>query len=185
MSLGALKRNAPKVVRPRGRHFKARKERTSMPSNNHHKEPVGVNLDEADRRVLIAACCVQLFNLGFKGDIGHWRSRAADWDFYELLHRAQELGVALKRGNQDYALPEEITRGHWLMSRMLWNARVILTGANGQSGTIDLSANNLVTIREIEAFLAKATKMAQTLQQQHHEEHEPGRQGWKPQVVNE
>jgi hypothetical protein len=46
------------------------------------------------------------------------------------------------------------------MSRMLWNCRVVLTGTNGQSGTVDLSATNLVTIREIEAFLAKATKLA-------------------------
>jgi hypothetical protein len=59
------------------------------------------------------------------------------------------------------------------MSRMIWNARVILTGANGQSGTIDLSASNLVTIREIEQFLAKAAKMAGTLQQTHVEEMEP------------
>jgi hypothetical protein len=73
------------------------------------KEPVGVNLDEADRRVLVAACCVQLFNLGFRHDIGHWRQRAAGWDWYELLHRAEELGVVLKRGNQDYKLPETIT----------------------------------------------------------------------------
>jgi hypothetical protein len=63
--------------------------------------------------------------------------------------------------------------GAALMSRMIWNARVILTGANGQSGTIDLSANNLVTIREIEQFLAKATKMASTLQATHMEEQEP------------
>jgi hypothetical protein len=59
------------------------------------------------------------------------------------------------------------------MSRMLWTARVILTGANGQSGTIDLSATNLVTIREIEQFLHKAVTMASTLQNQHHEEFEP------------
>jgi hypothetical protein len=80
-----------------------------MPSNNQTKEPVGVNLDEADRRVLVAACCVQLFNLGFRGDIGHWRQRAAGWDWFELLSRAQELGVTLRRGNQDYKLPETIT----------------------------------------------------------------------------
>jgi hypothetical protein len=70
------------------------------------------------------------------------------------------------------------------MSRMLWNCRVILTGANGQSGTIDLSATNLVTIREIESFLAKATKMASTLQSQHLEEAAPS-PGWRPHVVNE
>jgi hypothetical protein len=56
---------------------------------------------------------------------------------------------------------------------MLWNARVTLTGVNGESGTIDLSANNLCTIREIEQFLAKATKMASTLNQAHIEEFEP------------
>jgi hypothetical protein len=65
------------------------------------------------------------------------------------------------------------------MSRMLWNCRVILVGTNGESGTIDLSANNLVTIREVEAFLAKATKMATTLQQQHLEDMEPGRQNFR------
>jgi hypothetical protein len=81
-------------------------------TTNHHKEPVGVNLDEADRRVLIVACCVQLHNLGFRNDIGHWRSRAADWDWFELLHRAQELGVVLRRGNEPYVLPEQISRGH-------------------------------------------------------------------------
>jgi hypothetical protein len=70
------------------------------------------------------------------------------------------------------------------MSRMLWDCRVILTGANGQSGTIDLSATHLVTIREIEQFLAKATKMAATLQQQHLEEAAPApAQGWQPKVV--
>jgi hypothetical protein len=77
-------------------------------TTNHHKEPVGVNLDEADRRVLVAACCVQLFNLGFRGDLGHWRARAAGWDWYELLSRAQELGVTLRRGNAPYVLPQEI-----------------------------------------------------------------------------
>jgi hypothetical protein len=83
-------------------------------SDNHHKEPIAVNLDEADRRVLIIACCVQLHNLGFRHDIGHWRSRAADWDWFELLHRAQELGVTLRRGNVPYVLPETIAHkwGH-------------------------------------------------------------------------
>jgi hypothetical protein len=83
-----------------------------MPSDHHPKEPVGVNLDEADRRVLIAACCVQLFNLGCRHDIGHWRAKAADWDWFELLHRAQELGVTLRRGNEPYVLPEQLSRGH-------------------------------------------------------------------------
>jgi hypothetical protein len=72
------------------------------------KEPVGVNLDECDRHVLIVACCVQLFNLGCKHDIGKWRQRAADWDWFELLSRAQELGVVLRQGNQDYRLPEQL-----------------------------------------------------------------------------
>jgi hypothetical protein len=62
---------------------------------------------------------------------------------------------------------------------MLWNCRVILTGVNGESGTIDLQAQNLCTVREIEQFLSKATKMASTLQQQHLEEMEPGRQPFK------
>jgi hypothetical protein len=68
-----------------------------------------------------------------------------------------------------------------MSSRMIWNARVILTGVNGQSGTIDLSATNLVTVREIESFLAKATKMASQLQQSHVEEFEPAsaRQNFK------
>jgi hypothetical protein len=56
---------------------------------------------------------------------------------------------------------------------MIWNCRVILTGVNGQAGTIDLEAKNLVTIREIEQFLGKATKMASTLQATHMEEQEP------------
>jgi hypothetical protein len=71
--------------------------------------------------------------------------------------------------------------------RMLWTARVILTGTNGQSGTIDMSAANLVTIREVEQFLAKATQMASTLQQQHVEEMEPAAATgeWpRPRVVN-
>jgi hypothetical protein len=67
------------------------------------------------------------------------------------------------------------------MSRMLWNCRVVLTGVNGQSGTVDLTATNLVSVREIEQFLAKATRMASTLQQTHHEELEPAsaRQAFK------
>jgi hypothetical protein len=60
-----------------------------------------------------------------------------------------------------------------MTSRMLWTARVILTGVNGQAGTIDLEAKNLVSIREIELFLGKATRMASTLQQAHVEEMEP------------
>jgi hypothetical protein len=60
-----------------------------------------------------------------------------------------------------------------MSSRMIWNCRVILTGVNGQAGTIDLEAKNLVTIREIEQFLGKATKMASTLQATHMEELEP------------
>jgi hypothetical protein len=56
------------------------------------------------------------------------------------------------------------------MSRMIWNARVILTGANGQQGTIDLSATNLISIKEIELFLGKATRMASQLNEAHLEE---------------
>jgi hypothetical protein len=69
---------------------------------------IGVNLDAADRKALILACCNQLFLLGFKHDIGHWRAKAASLDFYELLYKAQELGVTLKQGNQPYTLPETI-----------------------------------------------------------------------------
>jgi hypothetical protein len=72
--------------------------------------------------------------------------------------------------------------------RMLWTARVIITGQNGESGTIDLSATNLVTVREVEQFLAKAITMAKTLQQQHHEALEPvlAAGEWpKPRVVNQ
>jgi hypothetical protein len=69
---------------------------------------LAVNLDSADRRALVLACCNQLFILGMKDDIGHWRQRAATWDWYELLLRAQELGVVLKQGNQEYQLPEEL-----------------------------------------------------------------------------
>jgi hypothetical protein len=63
--------------------------------------------------------------------------------------------------------------GDAMTSRMIWTARVILTGVNGQAGTIDLEAKNLITVREIELFLAKATKMASTLQAAHMEEQEP------------
>jgi hypothetical protein len=56
------------------------------------------------------------------------------------------------------------------MSRMLWTARVIITGANGQQGVIDLSADNLISVREIELFLGKATRMASQLNQAHIEE---------------
>jgi hypothetical protein len=66
-------------------------------------------------------------------------------------------------------------------NRMLWNCRVILTGVNGESGTIDLSANNITTVREISQFLERATRMASTLHHAHNEEMEPGsaRQGVK------
>jgi hypothetical protein len=56
---------------------------------------------------------------------------------------------------------------------MLWSARVILTGVNGESGTIDLTASNLCSIREIELFLSKATRMASQLNAAHLEELEP------------
>lgn len=56
--------------------------------------------------------------------------------------------------------------------KMLWSCRVILTGVNGESGTIDLSASNLFGPRDIELFLSKAVKMASTLQQTHVEEME-------------
>jgi hypothetical protein len=79
-----------------------------MPSSNHTNEAIAVNLDSADRRVLITACCIQLAALGFRHDIGHWRQRASDWDWFELLHRAQELGVTLRQGNEPYHLPTEL-----------------------------------------------------------------------------
>jgi hypothetical protein len=57
-----------------------------------------------------------------------------------------------------------------MSSRMIWNCRVVIVGANGQQGTIDLSANNLISVREIELFLSKATRMANELNQTHIEE---------------
>jgi hypothetical protein len=75
----------------------------SIPENN-----VGVNLDEADRRVVILACCLRLHDLGFKNDIGHWRERAGNLDWFELLGRAEELGVELRQGNQPFHLPVEL-----------------------------------------------------------------------------
>jgi hypothetical protein len=82
--------------------------KTCTSSNTNPAESIGINLDSADRRILITACCVQLAALGFRHDIGHWRQRAAGWDWFELLSRAQELGVTLRRGNQPYTLPETI-----------------------------------------------------------------------------
>jgi hypothetical protein len=86
--------------------------KASASSTTNPAESIGVNLDEADRRVLVAACCIRLFHLGFKDDIGHWRAKAADLDWFELLHRAQELGVTLRRGNEPYVLPEQLTGKH-------------------------------------------------------------------------
>jgi hypothetical protein len=60
-----------------------------------------------------------------------------------------------------------------MSSRMLWTARVVLTGTNGESGTIDLSAQNLCSVKEIELFLGKAVKMASQLNQAHIEEMMP------------
>jgi hypothetical protein len=79
-----------------------------MPTHKLPENNVGVNLDEADRRVLIAACCVQLFQLGFKNDIGHWRQKASGWDWFELLCKAEELGVVLRRGNLPWHPPAEL-----------------------------------------------------------------------------
>jgi hypothetical protein len=75
----------------------------SIPENN-----VGVNLDEADRQIVILACCLRLNALGFKNDIGHWRERAGNLDWFELLGRAEELGVELRQGNQPFHLPAEL-----------------------------------------------------------------------------
>jgi hypothetical protein len=82
--------------------------KASALSTTNLPESIGVNLDECDRRALIVACCVQLAALGFRHDIGDWRARAANWDWYELLHRAQELGVVLRQGNAPYTLPQQI-----------------------------------------------------------------------------
>jgi hypothetical protein len=82
--------------------------KASAPFTTNLPESIGINLDLADRRALVLACCNQLFILGMKDDIGHWRQRAATWDWYELLLRAQELGVVLKQGNREYQLPEEL-----------------------------------------------------------------------------
>jgi hypothetical protein len=73
------------------------------PSNTNPAESIGINVAEADRRALILACCQQLFNLGFKNEIGHWRERAAGLDLPDLIGKAQELGVTLRRGNETIA----------------------------------------------------------------------------------
>jgi hypothetical protein len=79
-----------------------------MASAKHHTENcVGVNLDTADRAQVVTAICIALWNCGFR-DLGHYRERCASLDWVELLHRAQELGVTLRRGNQPYTLPETI-----------------------------------------------------------------------------
>jgi hypothetical protein len=82
--------------------------KASTPSTTNPDLSIGINVDSADRRALVLACCNQLFLLGMKSDIGHWRAKAASWDFYELIQHAQELGVVLKQGNQPYTLPETI-----------------------------------------------------------------------------
>jgi hypothetical protein len=82
--------------------------KTCTPSTTNPTESIGVNLDLADRQALLAACCNQLFLLGFKHDIGHFRAKAASLDFYELIYKALELGVTLKQGNQPYTLPQTI-----------------------------------------------------------------------------
>jgi hypothetical protein len=56
---------------------------------------------------------------------------------------------------------------------MIWSARVILVGTNGESGTIDLATQNLCSVKEIELFLGKAVKMASQLNQAHLEEMMP------------
>jgi hypothetical protein len=82
---------------------------TLSSTNSANNSSIGVQLDTADRKAVILACCNQLFLLGFKHDIGAWRAKAASLDFYELLYKAQELGVTLKQGNQPYTLPRTIT----------------------------------------------------------------------------
>jgi hypothetical protein len=79
-----------------------------MPTHKLPEYVVGVNLDEADRRAVITACCVRLFHLGFRHDLGHWREKAADLDWFELLCRAEELGVELRRGNLPWHPPAEL-----------------------------------------------------------------------------
>jgi hypothetical protein len=69
--------------------------------------PIEINLDEATRASIIAAACVAMFNAGGRAwDLGEWRRRASDWDLPELLHRAAEVGVKYRRGNQPWALPQ-------------------------------------------------------------------------------
>jgi hypothetical protein len=66
------------------------------------------------------------------------------------------------------------------MSRnTIWRADLRITGANGVCGTIELSAENMVTIREIRALCEKAITMCETLQAAVPEE----RQQWKPRVA--
>lgn len=65
------------------------------------------------------------------------------------------------------------------MSRPLWSVEVKLILVNGEQGVIHLHAANLVTIKEIRAFLDKAVTMADTLARQPDQE---GKQ-WSPRVV--
>jgi hypothetical protein len=69
---------------------------------------IGVNIETADRKAVITACCVQLSNLGFRHDLGHWRAKVANLSWFELLSRAEELGVVLRRGNQPWHPPSEL-----------------------------------------------------------------------------
>jgi hypothetical protein len=79
-----------------------------MPVTNlQNPHTLTVNLDGASRISIVAAACVLLNKAGARaGDLGEWRARAARWDDDELLHRASELGVKFKYGNEAFELPE-------------------------------------------------------------------------------
>jgi hypothetical protein len=78
-----------------------------MPTKRLAENCVGVNVETADRGAVVTAICIALWNRGFR-DLGYYRQRCAVLDWYELLHKAQESGVELRRGNQPFHLPSEL-----------------------------------------------------------------------------
>jgi hypothetical protein len=78
-----------------------------MPTKRLAENCVGVNLHTADRGVVVTAICIALWNKGFR-DLGHYRERCSVLDWYELLAKAEELGVELRQGNQPFHLPSEL-----------------------------------------------------------------------------
>ena len=80
---------------------------TKFPAGN----TVTIDLDQADRRVIVAVACAQLYGLGNRAyDIVEWKQRASAWSMPELIHRASELGVRFVQGRRPYELPVQIRR---------------------------------------------------------------------------